>query len=263
MTVYIKLGGSLITDKRRARAFRQDATRLIARQIKAAWQAAPGLRLVIGHGSGSFGHFAAQNYQARTGLDTARQRLAFAKIGEAATALSHLVLLELLTQGLPALRFQPSSFIQSAGGQIVDMPSDLIAQALASEIIPLLHGDVALDRHLGGAIISTERIFARLAHSIPARRIILLGEVDGVLDADGRVISAITPANINAIRPILGRSSGFDVTGGMLQKVEEMLALLDALPGLEIYIANGHESNILAELLSPVPRAGTKIALQP
>lgn len=263
MTTLIKLGGSLITDKHKARAFRQDATRTIASQISAVWKAEPDLPLVIGHGSGSFGHFEAKIHQTAAGVYSADQWLGFTKVAEAALALSHLVLLELLEQGLPVMRFQPSSFIKSADGQIVKMHTSLIAQALESGIVPLVHGDVALDSQIGGTIISTERIFAHLAKSFPVKRIILLGEVDGVLDADGGVVPTVTPSNFDSIKSLVGRSSGIDVTGGMLQKVEEMVALVVAVPSLEVIIANGLRPNVLTELMSQDQQTGTRIALRP
>lgn len=263
MITLIKLGGSLITDKHRARAFRQDATRTIASQINAVWKAEPGLRLVIGHGSGSFGHFEAKIHQTAAGVNSAEKWRGFTKVAEAALALSHLVLLELLEQGLPVMRFQPSSFIKSADGQIVDMQTSLIAQALDSGVVPLVHGDVALDSQIGGTIISTERIFAHLATSFQVKRIILLGEVDGVLDADGRVISAVTPSSFDSIRSHMGGSAGIDVTGGMLQKVEEMVALVVEVPSLEVIIANGRRPNVLTDLMSQDQRTGTRITLRP
>ncbi|MCY4018347.1 MAG: isopentenyl phosphate kinase [Chloroflexi bacterium] len=263
MTTLIKLGGSLITDKHKARAFRQEATRIIASQIRKVWKAEPGLRLVIGHGSGSFGHFAAEIHETAAGVDSAKQWLGFSEVAEAALALSHLVLLELLEQGLPVMRFQPSSFIEATDGQIVAMQTSLIAQALESDIIPLLHGDVALDSQIGGTIISTERIFAHLAKSLPVKRIILLGEVDGVLDADGGVIPSVTPSTFDSIRSVMGGSSGIDVTGGMLQKVEEMVALVVEDPSLEVIIANGRRPNVLTDLLSQNQRTGTRITLRP
>lgn len=261
MTTLIKLGGSLITDKRKARAFRRDATRLIASQIREIWESEPGMRLVIGHGSGSFGHFAAKTHQTSGGVNSAEQWLGFTRVAEAALALSHLVLQELLVQGLPAMRFQPSSFVASADGHIVAMQSSLIAQALESGLIPLVHGDVALDSQIGGAIISTERLFANLAKALPVKRIILLGEVDGVLDADGRVISSITPANFASLRPVIGDSSGVDVTGGMLQKVEEMVELVIEVPSLEVIIANGRRPSVLTSLMRQDRRTGTRITL--
>ena len=263
MTTLIKLGGSLITDKHKARTYRQDATRIIARQIKTVWETEPGLPLVIGHGSGSFGHFVARSHDTIAGATSAEQWLGFAKVAEAALALSHLLLEELIQQGLPVMRFQPSSLIKSASGNIVEMQTSLISQALERGLIPLVHGDVALDSQIGGTIISTERIFVHLAKSLPVSRIILLGEVDGVLDVDGSVISSITAASFPSLKPVMGRASGVDVTGGMLQKVEEMLNLVAAHPGLEVVIANGRQPNALTNLICLNQPTGTRIARHP
>lgn len=267
MTTLIKLGGSLITDKRAARAFRADATSMIARQIAEIWRADPGLRLVIGHGSGSFGHYEAAKHQTASGVDSAEQWRGFVQVAEAAASLSQLVLLELLRQGLPALRFQASSMITASAGQIAQMPTSLIAQALQVNLIPLVHGDVALDSRRGGAIISTERIFVHLVHHLvhhlvpplSVSRIILLGEVDGVMDADGRVIPTISPDSFASVKSALGRSAGIDVTGGMLQKVAEMLALVRQYPDLEVIIANGRQPDILTGLLRQNLPTGTRI----
>lgn len=262
MTTLIKLGGSLITDKQRARTYRQDITRTIAAQIKTIWEDEPGSPLIIGHGSGSYGHFEARTHRTMAGVSSPEEWFGFTKVAEAALALSHLILRELIQQGLPVIRFQPSSFIRAAAGQIVEFQTSLITQALHSGVIPLIHGDVAFDSQLGGAILSTERIFVGLANSLPVRRIILLGEVDGVLDADGRVIKTITPASLDSVRAVMGRSSGVDVTGGMLQKVEEMVALVTDNPKLEIVIANGQRPNVLTDLVSGDQATGTRIVRQ-
>ena len=111
MTTLIKLGGSLITDKSRARTFRRNSTAEIVRQIARVQSLKPDFSLVIGHGSGSFGHFEAQRHQTIDGVCTEADWLGFAKVAEAAAALSQLVLREFLAQNLPVMRIQPSSLI--------------------------------------------------------------------------------------------------------------------------------------------------------
>ena len=60
MLTFVKLGGSLITDKRVENSFRAEAAARVAAEIQSALAQNPDLRLLIGHGSGSFGHVAAQ-----------------------------------------------------------------------------------------------------------------------------------------------------------------------------------------------------------
>ena len=108
------------------------------------------------------------------------------------------------------------------------MDISLIVRALKEGLIPLIHGDIAFDTRLGGTIVSTESVLCILAKSLPTSKIILLGEVDGVLTSDGHLIEDVTPRSLHQIRSSLSGSSGVDVTGGMLQKVQEW-SLLSSL----------------------------------
>ncbi len=259
MTILIKLGGSLVTDKNQARTFRKDATARIVRQIKQLFATQNNSQLIIGHGSGSFGHFEAQRHRTIAGVSSGEDWLGFTKVGEAALALSQLVLREFVEAGLPVVRFQPSTLITAANGQIAAMEISLIIRALKEGLIPLVHGDIAFDTCLGGTIASTESIFVHLAKSLPTSKIILLGEVDGVLASDGHLIKDVTPRSLHRIRSSLSGSSGVDVTGGMLQKVEEMVSLVVRYPQLQVVIANGHRANVLVDLLQNGQHIGTRI----
>ena len=66
--LFLKLGGSAITDKTRESTAREDVIRRVAYEIRKAQDRnlhpersrRTALHLLIGHGSGSFGHFAAK-----------------------------------------------------------------------------------------------------------------------------------------------------------------------------------------------------------
>ena len=259
MTILIKLGGSLVTDKRQARTFRRAAVRNIARQLVELRAALPEAPLVIGHGSGSFGHFEAEQHDTAKGVYSAADRLGFAKVGAVAAELSQLILGELLAAGLPAMRFQPSSMLITRGRRLHSLHVEPLTLALEQQMIPLVHGDIALDSEKGGAIISTEALFAGLVAPLRARRVILLGDVDGVIDENGEILSTVSPESFPRIAPHLGGSAGVDVTGGMLQKVSEMIGLVQAQPGLEVVIANGDARDILLDLLVKGAARGTRI----
>src|SRR5678810_1222462 len=66
--VFLKLGGSLITDKTQPYTPLLDVMNDLALQIATALQTHPNLRLVLGHGAGSFGHVPASEYHTRDGL---------------------------------------------------------------------------------------------------------------------------------------------------------------------------------------------------
>ena len=259
MTVLIKLGGSLVTDKSRARTFRGEVVQNIARQLVELRAGHPDLRLVLGHGSGSFGHFEADLHDTAAGVYTADDRLGFAKVGAVATELSLLILRELLAAGLPVMRFQPSSMLATRGRQLHALSAEPLLLALEQQLIPLVHGDIALDSEIGGAILSTEALFAGLVKPLSARQIILLGDVAGALDENGEPLPLITPASFRRVAPLLGASGGVDVTGGMLQKVTEMIGLVQRHAGLEVVIANGNDHHILLDLLVGGAARGTRI----
>lgn len=253
--IFIKLGGSLITDKRQEKAFRADVMARLAQEIAAA-NVAP---LLIGHGSGSFGHVTAKQHGTMQGVQTADQWRGFAEVATVAAELNYLVADTLSKAGVPAWRIQPSASAQCHDGKITQMALSPIQTALEKGIVPLVYGDVALDDVRGGTIVSTETVMSYLVDHLPVKRIILLGEVPGVLDEQGEIIPRITPQNIAQYQGALGGSEGTDVTGGMLTKVTDMLELVRLKPDLAIQIIDGREPGLLYDVLKDATSAGTLI----
>ena len=68
--VFLKLGGSLITEKSREATARKDVITRLAAELADIHRSNPNLRLLLGHGSGSFGHVPAKKYNTRTGVHT-------------------------------------------------------------------------------------------------------------------------------------------------------------------------------------------------
>ena len=69
MMQFLKLGGSLITDKDTAHTPRIDVIDRIAGEIKKYLVEHPQDSLLLGHGSGSFGHVPAAKYGTREGVE--------------------------------------------------------------------------------------------------------------------------------------------------------------------------------------------------
>ncbi len=59
--VFLKFGGSLITDKQRPRAPRPEVLERLAGEIGRALKKRRDIRLVLGNGAGSFGHVPPRN----------------------------------------------------------------------------------------------------------------------------------------------------------------------------------------------------------
>lgn len=258
--IFLKLGGSAITDKTREATARVEVIQRLAREVARARAARPGLELVIGHGSGSFGHYAAKKFN----FGAHGNWRAFAETGAAAARLARLVTDMFLAEGVPVVALPPSASARCREGELVELALAPIRAALAHNLVPLVHGDVAFDETREMTIVSTEMVFAYLAQHWQPTRIILAGVVDGVFTADpltdpsAQLIREITPQMFPKIQAQLRGASGVDVTGGMLTKVQIMLALIERLPNLRVHIVNALRAGMIEHaLVNDACEAGT------
>ena len=144
--VFLKLGGALLTHKDQSASPRSAELRRLVGEIAPAWRERS-IRLVLGHGSGSFAHVAAQ----RSGfLERPDDPLAFAQVAAAARDLSALVVRALLDEDLPALMLPGGLLAAGEDGAAVDLRTELVAGALARGLLPVTYGDAAPRRGLGG-----------------------------------------------------------------------------------------------------------------
>ncbi|MBC8503745.1 MAG: isopentenyl phosphate kinase family protein [Anaerolineales bacterium] len=241
---FLKLGGSLITDKYTPHSPRIDVIARLAQEIKTALNENDNLRLVLGHGSGSFGHVPAKKYGTRQGVDSTEGWRGFAEVWYEASSLNRIVIDAFQEVGLPVVAFPPSGAVTTSRGQVTNWNVDPIRHALDAGILPVVYGDVVFDEILGGTILSTEDLFMHLAQELKPRRISLAGIDEGVW-ADypqcTQLIPEITPGNWDQIAASIGNSAATDVTGGMASKVKQMLDLVEGVSDLEVLIFSGDQ----------------------
>jgi isopentenyl phosphate kinase len=249
---FLKLGGSLITDKTRPHTPHLDVIARLAEEIKASRQEVEGLQLLLGHGSGSFGHIPAQRYGTRQGVTSPEGWQGFAKVWFEAATLNRIVMEALHAVDLPAVSFPASAGATTREGQVLAWDLTPVKAALEAGLLPVVYGDVVFDTLRGGTILSTEDIFTHLARQLGPQRILLAGSDEGVW-ADypecTQLVPEITPINWETIATALEGATATDVTGGMRSKVRTMLALTTEIPGLEVLIFSGDKpGNLLAAL---------------
>ena len=251
--VFVKLGGSLITDKEVKATARPEVIRRLAAEVRRALEGNGGLRLVLGHGSGSFGHMVAQRYHVQTGVTDWR---GYAETGAAATRLNRIVTDMFLEAGVPVVSIQPSASARCRGGELRALDVYPVEAALQHGLVPLVYGDVALDDLWGSTIISTETIFAYLAYHLCPQRILLVGEVRGLYSVDPHhdpqacLVPLLWASRVEQVQSVLGGSHGVDVTGGMRTKVQGMVDLVRAVPDLQVALLSGLEPGLLERTLA-------------
>jgi isopentenyl phosphate kinase len=261
MLTFLKLGGSLITDKSQPETARNDAIARLAGEIATALRTRPDLALLVGHGSGSFGHIPAKRHGTRQGVEGAEAWRGFAEVAVVAARLNQIVLEALVSAGVPVLRIQPSASAVCRNGEIIVMATRPIERALQEGLVPLVYGDVAIDEGQGGTIISTEDIFVYLARALSPGRVLLAGEYEGVQDREGEVVRHVTADTLAELGSALGASAQTDVTGGMATKVALMLELCEAIPGLSVHIFSGQApGNVLTALTEEEIPFGTHLS---
>ncbi len=261
--VLVKLGGSLITEKTVTGRARDAAIRRLAREIAAWRRGHRGERLVLGHGSGSFGHPAAargglvRSADERPKLDsspTTRLR---------AAALHQIVMTALRDAGAEPFSLAAGSFLTTARGRIAAAFLDPLFAALDAGLLPVVYGDVVLDRSRGAAVVSTEELFTAIAHESrrrrrPVSRAVWLGETDGVLDASGRTIARLSIRDaLNTARATSG-AAGVDVTGGMALRLRTAAVLAKA--GIPSSIVDGRPSGSARAAIAGRSAGGTQVA---
>ncbi len=266
--VYVKLGGSLITDKTRPETPRLDLIRRLAGEIRAALRERPHMRLVLGHGSGSFGHVVGRVYNVREGVRDARGWEGYARTAAAAARLNRIVTDVFLETGVNVVSLPPSASAWCEDGTLVYMDVRPHRTLLQVGVVPLVFGDVALDGLRGGTIVSTEEVFAYLIRrdeALRPHRIYLVGEVEGVYTGDphhdptARLISHLRVQDVARLDG-LGTSHGVDVTGGMAAKVRLMADVIQDFPTIHVYIIGGTTpGTLLQALVHPDKSVGTRL----
>jgi isopentenyl phosphate kinase len=250
--IFLKLGGSLITDKNTPRTARREIIARLVSELK-VWRAANSeWRVVLGHGSGSFGHVPAKKYGTRAGVSSSDGWRGFAEVWYEATTLNRIVMAAINAAGVPAISFPISGGALAQDGQVAAWNLTPLTAALENDLLPVVFGDVVFDLARGGTIFSTEDIFRHLARELHPQRILLAGIDEGVwadFPVCTQLITAITPENYSDMTQSLSGSAATDVTGGMASKVEQMLNLTTEMPGLEVVIFNGKQPGNLIKAL--------------
>lgn len=251
--VFLKLGGSLITDKHTPRTPKLDIIERISNEIAVSLKENPELRIILGHGSGSFGHYSAKKHGTRNGVRSEEDWLGFTEVWHDASSLNRIVMNSLQDAGVPAICFPPSGNLISQNKEVISWNLAPIISALENDLVPVIYGDVVFDRSLGGTILSTEDLFVYLALNFNPGRILLAGREPGVWEdyPDNKsILAEITPADLASFEKSIKNSGAPDVTGGMESKVKQMIQLAIQRPSVRTLIFSGEKPGLIQSVLA-------------
>ncbi len=257
--VLLKLGGSLITDKTQPETPRLEVITRLAEEIA---DQGP-FRFIVGHGSGSFGHNAAQRYNIANGIRSADQLPGIPLTQQRAAALHQLVVEALSEAGALPFSIAPSSCLVSAGGRPASFAAEPLALAFERGLLPVVYGDVVLDREGGISIASTEQVLETIARTLldqgwTVRSVLWLGETDGLYDETGKTIPRVFASTFEETCRAIGETKGTDVTGGMRLRLETALNLVEL--GIPSLLLNGLTPGLLGKALRGEKVVGTEIS---
>lgn len=260
----VKIGGSLITDKKKPFTVRRKALDKISLEVKRAYDqlAQNDEGLVVAHGAGSFAHVPAKRYQTHRGILNEESYFGLAEVAATARRLNQVVMESLLHHRVRAVAVSPLSIMTAHQHELASICDDSLRELLKLGMLPVLYGDQIIDTKIGCTVFSTEKVLATLALHLQKKgyhikRIIHCGQTNGVYDESGQTIPMINSRNFKDYQQALREADGADVTGGMMHKVEETLKLArQGIPGL---IIDGIVNGSLSSAISGLEVVGTKV----
>ena len=225
---FVKFGGSVITNtKKRSTAKISEIDRLLKEVDEA--RILHGFNVIIGHGSGSFGHVPAKKYRINEGLKYSNSMKGSLITLKEASNLNNIVVDRAMKLGIPVFPFSAHSFGMTDSGDMSPIFIDGIRAALDQGFIPVVYGDVVIDKNKGVSIASTEDILVGLAKKLRPSKVVLGTDVDGVftkdpsVHSDARLIRRLDWSNFKKGISCAGNSVGrANVTGGMQSKLTSL-----------------------------------------
>lgn len=259
--ILLKIGGGVITDKTVRYGLREEVLSRIAQEIGEAWNKLGEAKLIIGNGAGSFAHYSAHEYRTAEGFVSEKSKIGMGWVRYDAVKLNQIVFEQLLRSNVPVFSYSPSSFMSVDKSKTQKIFMESVEDGMRQGIVPLVYGDVMVDKSKGCGVFSTEKVFDELARYFVKKyqvSVIHISAEEGVYKkGKASIYNEINNENFADVKEHLGGSNGVDVSGGMLHKVEECLEV--ARLGVCSMIVSGMVSSRVRDAILGKKVKGTKI----
>ena len=241
--ILIKLGGSIITNKKKPLTPNRNSIRRIAASLKNVDEP-----VVIVHGGGSFGHYWSVKYDMHTKPQRHRAK-GVSAVKNSMVELNSIVLESFSESGLKPYCLPPSDFMMGSNPLVKKVKE--IPKIAKTGLIPISYGDVMWYGKNKFYILSGDRIMGILSKLLHPKLAIFVTNVDGVY-ADmksKRLLSEVTKEE-----PITSKVS-MDVTGGMSRKIKEALGI--SKNGTDVFFVNGNTPKRIVNAINGKSFEGT------
>lgn len=138
-------------------------------------------------------------------------------------------------------------------GEVIRVDPDIINTLSGKGFIPVI-APVGSGESGETFNINADLVAGKIASALSARRLILLTDVDGVMDASGKLVSSI---NSNTVGKMISEKQ---IVGGMIPKIEFALDALSKGVG-KVQIINGKKRHSLLLELFTHKGIGTEVTL--
>lgn len=260
----LKLGGAVVTHKKRGGGLNKKVVQRVAQEIKSALGKKP-QSLILVHGAGGKAHGLAHRFGLQKGAPDAKAIQGALQTHREVGCLQQDIAFILNQAGLPIVPLPSASLFYYQNGKLNFCGSKLVGEILKKGWIPLLNGDMVLDQQKNFSILSGDTIAAVCAEKFGADLILFATDVDGVYtsnphqDKSARLLKKINPKVIQTLsKKVSASPTSRDTTGEMMGKLAKLTGI-DSKATTRIF--NGLKAgNITAALTGK--SVGTAITLR-
>lgn len=244
--ILIKFGGSIITDKSKYRTFNAEYVKNMCNEIKESGQ-----RAIIVHGAGSFGHILAKKNNLDEGFNSPMQIPAVAQVCYDVRELNSMIVRELNNVGIPAVSVPTGSCFMMENKKLIVDDVSVLKSLYNCGIMPVMFGDVVMDKKLGFGICSGDQIVEKLTKIFNPSHVIFVSDVDGLYDNNPKnnpnamLIKELSKSTFDKVNTNITVT---DVTGGIHEKIKTMFRICS--DSCDCILINGTVKGRLLSLLN-------------
>jgi isopentenyl phosphate kinase len=258
--IVVKLGGSALTDKRRAHTPR---IREISRAAEQVAKLTKRCALVIVHGAGSYGHIPVTRWKLQSGFRHPTQLMGLAVTKAKLLEWEAVFDEAFLKRQVPLIPLLASDFVLTRKGRIASADLRPVKSWLNLRCIPSIGGDIVTDMEDGFAVLSGDQLATYLAVELKASRLVFATDVEGIFDSNPKLdphahlISELSAGSALRVVENARVSTYPDVTGGMAGKITE--AATAASKGIPVFFINLMKDERLTKVILGQDVRGSKI----